>query len=363
MKSRMKEDIYKDFEDSKVLIVGGAGFVGSNLSKLLIKNVDHIKITIVDNLLSAEISNIPESSKIDFREGSVTDFRILAELNDEYDYIFHLATFHGNQSSIFDPIMDHDNNTLTTLKLYEVIKKFKRIKKVVYASAGCSVAKKTFDTAVATTEEDPIEINMDSPYSISKLIGEFYSNYYYKQYGIPIVRTRFQNVYGPGEILGAGNWRGTYATIWRNVTPIFIYKALKGMDIPLENEGIATRDFIYVEDICKGLLLSAIYGEKGDVYNLGTGKEISIAQLAETVKEITGSKSKINYLPKRNWDNSGKRFASIEKSKQKLGFVAEITWQEGISRTVEWTKDNLELIERCISKHMEHLDYYQKHKR
>ena len=177
-----KHEFYKDFENTKVLVVGGAGFVGSNLVRLLIANVEQIHVTVVDNLLSAEITNVPKTPKVDFREGSITDFRILAGLKDEYDYVFHLATYHGNQSSIFDPVKDHENNTLTTLKLFEILCKFKNIKKVVYSSAGCSVAKKTFDEAVATTEESPIEINMDSPYSISKLIGEFYSNYYYKQF-------------------------------------------------------------------------------------------------------------------------------------------------------------------------------------
>ncbi len=294
-----KHEFYKDFENTKVLVVGGAGFVGSNLVRLLIANVEQIHVTVVDNLLSAEITNVPKTPKVDFREGSITDFRILAGLKDEYDYVFHLATYHGNQSSIFDPVKDHENNTLTTLKLFEILCKFKNIKKVVYSSAGCSVAKKTFDEAVATTEESPIEINMDSPYSISKLIGEFYSNYYYKQWGLPVVRARFQNVYGPGEILGAGNWRGTYATIWRNVTPTFIYKAIKGIRIPLENEGIATRDFIFVEDICRGLMLCALRGDAGDVYNLGSGVETSIAQLAESVKRMTQSVSEIEYLPKR----------------------------------------------------------------
>lgn len=358
----MIDSFYSEFEGSKILIVGGAGFVGSNLARLLVSNVNDIKVTIVDNLLSSEINNIPNSTKIDFREGSITDFRILAGLKDEYSYVFHLATYHGNQSSIHDPVLDHENNTMTTLKLYEILSTFNALKKVVYSSAGCSVAKKTFDTAEATTEEAPVEINMDSPYSISKLIGEFYSNYYFKQHGLPVVRARFQNVYGPGEVLGAGNWRGTYATIWRNVTPTFVYKAIKGYDIPLENEGIATRDFIYVEDICRGLMLCALKGAAGDVYNLGSGREISIAGLAEEIKDVAGSNSNIIYLPKRAWDNSGKRFASTKKSKEQLGFEALISHREGIEKTIWWTKDNLDLIERCIEKHSDHLNYYKKQK-
>lgn len=353
---------YREFEGTKILIVGGAGFVGSNLARLLCENVKDVSIVIVDNLLSSEITNLPESDKVVFCEGSITDFRILANIKDEYDYVFHLATFHGNQSSIFDPIRDHENNTLTTLKLFEHLKELKKLKKVVYSSAGCSVAKKTFDTAEATTEDSPIDINMDSPYSISKIIGEFYSHYYYKQYGLPVVRARFQNVYGPGEVLGAGSWRGTYATIWRNVTPTFIYKAIKGDPIPLENEGIATRDFIFVEDICRGLMLCAINGKVGDVYNIGSGVETSIAHLADAIIKISGSNSEIEKKPKRNWDNSGKRFASTVKSREELGFEAEVGIADGLTRTVNWTKDNIDLIDRCIAKHLDHLKYNESHR-
>lgn len=348
-------DAYKDFENTRVLVVGGAGFVGSNLVRLLTSNVNNIEVTVVDNLLSSEITNLPDSEKVKFIEGSITDFRVLKAISDEYDFIFHLACFHGNQSSIFDPIMDHDNNTVTTLKLFDSIKDFKRLKRIVYSSAGCSVAKKTFGEAVATTEDSGIELNQDSPYSISKIIGEFYSVYYHKQHGLPVVRARFQNVYGPGEVLGAGRWRGTYATVWRNVTPTFVYKALNNENIPLENEGIATRDFVFVEDICRGLMLCAIKGESGDVYNIGSGVETSIAELANKIVSISGSKSKIEMLPKRPWDNSGKRFASTEKSKEKLGFVAEISIDEGLKRTVEWTKCNMDAINRCIQKHDGHM--------
>lgn len=354
----MTKDDYMLFEGKSILVVGGAGFVGSNLVRLLLNNVVDIKITIVDNLLSSEIVNVPKDNRIRFIEKSITDFRVLADLKDDIDYIFHLATYHGNQSSIFDPIADNSNNTLTTLKLFERLKDFCNLKKVVYSSAGCAVAKKTFDKAIATTEEDPIEIHQDSPYSISKIIGEFYAAYYHKQHGLPVVRARFQNVYGPWEILGSGNWRGTYATIWRNVVPTFIYRALADQDILLDNEGVATRDFIFVEDICRGLMLCALKGEAGDVYNIGSGVETTIAELADIIIELAQSRSLLKMMPKREWDTSGKRFASVLKSKEKLGFEAEITLREGLLRTVSWTKENRQLIDRCIEKHKLHLDYY-----
>ena len=250
---------------------GGAGFVGSNLVRHLLAE-GAARVHIVDNLLSAERVNVPADPRVAFSEASIADDALLAGLKDEYDYVFHLATYHGNQSSIHDPLADHANNTLTTLKLYERIKGFKRLKKVVYSAAGCALAEKTFGEAHATEESDIVSLhNNDSPYSMSKIFGEFYSVYYHKQHALPTVRARFQNVYGPGEILGAGRWRGTPATVWRNVTPTFIWKALQGEPLPLENEGVATRDFIYVEDVARGLAACALRGKPGEAYNIASG--------------------------------------------------------------------------------------------
>lgn len=342
----------------KVLVVGGAGFVGSNLVKLLLKTYENIQIVIVDNLLSAEIINIPVDNRVSFYIGSIADDVILRKINDDFDYMFQLATFHGNQSSIHDPLMDHANNTLTTLKLLDRIKEFKHLKKIVYSSAGCSVAEKTFDEPTATVEKEITSIKHDSPYSISKIIGEFYGVFYFNQHKVPFVRARFQNVYGPGEILGAGSWRGTPATVWRNVTPTFIYRAIKGLPIKMDNGGDASRDFIFVEDICKGLLACALKGDPGDVYNIASGRDTKILELAQKIVAITNSISKLEVMPKRPWDTSGKRFGSTQKSKEKLGFEALIGIDEGLKVTVDWTKENLEMIENTIKKHKSFMDSY-----
>ena len=343
-----------EFTNTKTLIVGGAGFVGSNLVKKLLESAPR-ELVIVDNLLSAERCNVPEHEAITLIEGSITDDRVLEQLTDDLDFVFHLATYHGNQSSMHDPLADHENNTLTTLKLYERIKNFSGLKRVVYSSAGCTVAEKTYDKAEATQEDAPVSLYLDSPYQISKIIGELYSNYYFQQHQLPVVKARFQNVYGPGEILGAGRWRGTPATVWRNVTPTFVYRGLQGMPLTVENEGIATRDFIFVDDIVRGLMLCATKGTAGEVYNLANGVETSILELATTVNELTGNPAPIEFLPPRPWDHSGKRFGSTEKSKKTLGFEPEIDVQEGLRRTIDWTRENLTLIGACIAKHRHHL--------
>ena len=341
-------------ENSTVLVTGGAGFVGSNLVlRLLSEGASHVRI--VDNLLSADRENVPVDGRVSFTLGSIADDKVLATIYDDYDFVFHLSTYHGNQSSIHDPLADHENNLLTTLKLCERIKRFTRLKKFVYAGAGCAVAEKTYDDPTPTTEDAPISLRMDSPYSISKLAGEFYVLYYNERHSLPTVRARFQNVYGPREILGAGEWRGTPATVWRNVTPTFVYKALNQETLPLEGGGETTRDFIYVDDLVEGLIRCAERGDAGEVYNLASGAEISIRELADRINQIAENPSPTQMLPRRTWDRSGRRFGSTEKARTQLGFEARVSHGEGLRRTVAWTRQHRELIDRCIATHAHRL--------
>jgi nucleoside-diphosphate-sugar epimerase len=339
-----------DLKKANVLVVGGAGFVGSNLVKLLLAEGAG-RVTIVDNLLSADAVNVPNDPRVNFISRSITDPEALRELPEDLDYAWHLACYHGNQSSIADPIADHDNNTLTSLLLFERLKDIRSLKKVVYAAAGCAVAEKTFDGASATSEDAPVSLFHDSPYSISKLIGEMYGNYYFTRHKLPFVKARFQNVYGPGEILGAGRWRGTPHTVWRNVTPTFIWKALHGEALPVENGGIASRDFIFVEDMARGLVACALRGEPGEIYNLASGVETTIRELAERVNKLTGNKTPAAMTPARDWDRSGQRFGDPAKAKAKLGFAASVAHEDGLARTIAWTRENKDTILRCMAQH------------
>jgi UDP-glucose 4-epimerase len=338
------------FSGATILVVGGAGFVGSNLVRLL-RVQKPARIVIVDNLLSADISNVPEGEDIDFRLGSIADDAVLETLPNNLEFVFHLACYHGNQSSIADPLADHANNTLTTLKLFERLKGMSSLHKVVYAAAGCAVAVKTFDGARATKEDAPVSLFHDSPYSISKLVGEMYGNYYFSRHKLPFVKARFQNVYGPGEILGAGRWRGTVHTVWRNVTPTFIWKALHGEALPVENGGIASRDFIFVEDMACGLMACALKGEPGEIYNLASGVETTICELAEKINVLTGNRTPIALAPPRDWDRSGQRFGDPAKAAQRLDFTAHVKHSEGLATTIAWTRENKDRILNCMKQH------------
>tara|TARA_R110002072_G_scaffold1029_11_gene8568 strand:+ start:2951 stop:4021 length:1071 start_codon:yes stop_codon:yes gene_type:complete len=339
------------FNGKKLMIAGGAGFVGSNLARQLLKT-DLKELIIVDNLLSSDPVNVPDDPRVTFIPRSVTEEEVLEQIPEDLDYAWALYCLHGNQSSIAEPMLDHDNNTLPSLKLFNRLKDIKNLKRVVYAAAGCAVAEKTFGEAAATKEDAPVSLYHDSPYSISKIIGEFYGNYFWKQYDLPFVKARFQNVYGPGEILGAGRWRGTHHSVWRNVTPTFIFRSLNQEALPLDNGGDASRDFIFVEDMARGLMACALKGEPGETYNLASGVETTILDLASKINALTENPTPYDLKPKRDWDTSGKRFGDPSKSREKLGFEAQVSIDEGLKRTVEWTKENMPTIQRCMAQHV-----------
>jgi UDP-glucose 4-epimerase len=336
---------------SRLLVVGGAGFVGSNLVRLLLGDGAE-RVLVVDNLLSSERENLPDDPRVELLEDSIAADGVLASLEDEFDVVYHLATYHGNQSSIANPLEDHENNLLPTLKLYERLKDFRRLRKVVYSASGCTLAPhEVYEGAEPVSEDGPVPLDLDSPYQISKVVGEFYSVYYERQHALPTVRARFQNVYGPGEVLGAGRWRGTPATVWRNVTPTFVYRALKGLALQLDNGGVASRDFVYVEDVARGLVACAERGTPGDVYNLASGVETTIRRLAELIIELSESSSQLEIAPRRPWDHSILRFGSPQKARQELGFDAQTPLEDGLRHTIAWTRERLDWIDECVAKH------------
>jgi nucleoside-diphosphate-sugar epimerase len=143
-------------------------------------------------------------------------------------------------------------------------------------------------------------------------------------------------VYGPGEILGAGQWRGTPHTVWRNVTPTFIWKALNREALPVENGGIATRDFIFVEDIARANLLAMKSEVSDEVFNVASGVETSLSGLAEALLHVMGSDLKPEFGPARKVNPVPRRLADTAKAARLLGFCSQISLEEGLRRLVDW---------------------------
>ena len=296
----------------RTLIIGGNGFVGSNLTNKILETTNS-QIWIMDNLLSSDKPENPENDRVTFLQADAGLLRNFDDVPDDIDSVFLLHCLHGNQSSLHDPLLDLDNSLRPTIATLEWIRQRGFTPKIVYAGAGCAVAEKTWDSPEAVVETDTVHLFHDSPYSISKLAGEMHSVMYAEQFNLDIVRARFQNVYGPGEYLGAGVWRGTAATIWRNVVPTFIWKAIHNQDLVVTGDK-ASRDFIFVADLAEGLLAIAERGLKGEAYNLASGIETNIVDLAHLIVDLTDSDSRIQVNATRNWDNSGRRFGSTSKS-------------------------------------------------
>jgi UDP-glucose 4-epimerase len=336
------------------VVIGGAGFVGSWVVDEILKDPS-TRVTIVDNLISSERWNVSLDPRVTFIEGSAADVNVLKSVKGKVDYVYQLACFHGNQSSIARPLDDFENGLKTTLVTLEWVKNFNPQARVIYSGAGCAVAEKTWDEPIAIEEREFTSLLHDSPYSISKITGEMYCLYYAKQQNLDVVRVRFQNVYGPREILGAGQWRGTQNTVWRNVIPTFIWKALNNSDLEVYGNHEASRDFIYIKDAAQGVLRAALSGIKNEVYNLASGRETNIFSLAQQIVRLSNSTSLIIVKDRREWDNSGRRFANLDKSLKTLEFEADTEIENGLQQTIFWFNKNYDKIVVTMQKHNSHL--------
>lgn len=321
-----------EYKGKRILITGGAGCVGSNLTKALIKT-EAAKIIILDDLSAAEKWNIPTAPNVVFIQGSILDEEALKRaFSERLDFVFHLAAHFANQNSVDNPETDLIVNGLGTQKVLQYAH-LTRVGKFVFASSGCSVYG---SQAPLPLQEDFVSLHLDTPYQITKLLGELYCNFFYNHYGLPIAIARYFNVYGPGEIPGA----------YRNVIPNFIYWALHKQKLPITGTGDETRDFTFVEDIVAGTLRLGVVNEAvGDAFNLASETETKIIDIANTVNEITGNFSGVEFLARRDWDKIIRRRASIEKASKVLGYKPRTKMKEGIRRVYNWITENVERIE------------------
>jgi len=323
-----------EYKGKSILITGGAGCIGSNLTKALIK-AEAAKIIVLDDLSAAERWNIPVDPSVAFIEGNILDEEVLKRaFSERLDLVFHLAAHFANQNSVDNPETDLEVNGLGTLKVLQYSHLIK-VSKFVFASSGCSVYG---SQAPLPLKEDFVSLHLDTPYQITKLLGELYCNFFYNHYGLPVAIARYFNVYGPGEIPGA----------YRNVIPNFIYWALHKVPLPITGTGEETRDFTFVDDIIDGTLRLGIVAEAvGDAFNLASETETKVIDIANMVNEITGNPSGVKFVARRDWDNITRRRASIEKARKVLGYEPKMKMEDGINKVYDWIVKNRDKIEAC----------------
>lgn len=325
------DNYINQYKGKTVLVTGGAGCVGSNLVKALI-NADVEHIIILDDLSSAYVWNIPKSSRVTFIEGSILDDEMLKRAFKTFpEYVFHLAAHFANQNSVDKPEKDLMVNGLGILKVLEYAH-IAKVNRFVYSSSGCGVygleSKQPF-------EEHDISISLHTPYQVTKLLGELYTNYFHNLYDLPIVNARFFNVFGPGEVPGR----------YRNVIPNFMYWAMNGQALPITGDGTETRDWTYVEDIVNGLLAMGIEEKAvGQAINLGSGTEHRVIDMAKLVNEITGNKAGVKFTQRRDWDVKTHLLSSIDKAKNILSYNTQMKFEDGVKNVNRWFIDNWENI-------------------
>lgn len=332
-KKSVKE--YKnDYEDATVLVTGGAGCIGGNLCRALSKLNAH-KVIILDNLSSAYEWNIAQADNISFVKGDILNDEDLKRVfKEKPEYVFHLAAHFANQNSVDSPETDLMVNGMGILKTLGYAQLLGgTLKRFVFSSSGCGVY--GLDSKMPFEEHD-ISVSLHTPYQLTKLLGELYTNYFYNLYRLPIVNARFFNVFGPGEVPGE----------YRNVIPNFIYWAMNGQSLPITGDGSETRDWTYVDDIVNGLLAMGIKKDAiGEAINLGSATETHVIDMANMVNDLAGNDADIAYTERRNWDVKNRLLSSIDKAKKILDYKPQTSFEGGLKNVHEWFGNNWENIQ------------------
>lgn len=314
-----------------VLVTGGAGHIGSNLTRALAEA--GARVIVLDDLSSAERWNVPSLPGVMLVEGDVLDeVKLKRVFFERPKIVYHLAAFFANQNSVDHPEKDLMVNGMGTLRLLEY-STLTGVERFVYASSGCSIYG---SHAPMPLREEFMSMHLSSPYQITKMLGELYCNFFNNHYGLKVVKPRFFNSYGPGEVPGQ----------YRNVIPNFVYWAMKGQSLPITGTGEETRDFTYVGDIVDGLLRAGV-NEKaiGQEFNLASGVETRIIDLANMINQATNNKAGIRMVPRRKWDTKSRLLGSIDRAREMIGYNPTTQFEEGLRNTIRWFNENWERIE------------------
>ncbi|MCR4346535.1 MAG: SDR family oxidoreductase [Sulfuricaulis sp.] len=299
----------------KVLVTGGAGFIGSHLVEKLLAAGDRIRV--VDDLSTGRRDNLVRHEALEFIEGDIRDAGLIDRCAKQMDAVVHLAAVASVQASMDDPVRTHQVNFDGTLNLLEA-SRLQGVKRFIYA---CSAAVYG-DTETIPVPEEAIPKPL-SPYAIDKLSGEHYLLHYYRAYGLAATSFRFFNIYGP---------RQDPSSPYSGVISIFVERLMRNQPITVFGDGVQTRDFVYVADLAD-LLVRSAHGMEGNggVFNVGTGKRHSLLQLLTNLEKISGKKIERHHKPTRPGDIQHS-CADVTRLKKTFGSAPATLFEEGLKK-------------------------------
>lgn len=320
-----------------ILVTGGAGFIGSNITERLLSC--GYRVVVLDDLSTGRMGNIEESLRNNnfiFYKGSILNSKLLQTIIKKYNIslISHQAAIPSVEKSIREPVKTIKANIVGTINLFNIAAGC-GCKRIVFASSSS-----VYGDTPQLPKEETMSLHPKSPYAVSKVAKEIFARVFSDLYGIEIVGLRYFNVYGR---------RQDPASEYAAVVPKFIKMALRNQAIPIEGDGLQTRDFTYIDDVIQANL-KALTQENilSTIFNIGYGERISILDLAKMILEITRSSSEINYNPPRHGDVRDS-LADIESAKKYLGYIPEFNIKKGLNETIDWfIRRNFKAVKKII---------------
>jgi nucleoside-diphosphate-sugar epimerase len=306
----------------KVLVTGGAGFIGSHIVDTLIEK--GCKVTVLDNLSTGKLSNLEHvREKITFIKGDIEDLDVLRQATKNCDVVFHEAALVSVPQSVQEPIKSAMINDIGTLNMFEAARE-NHVKRVVFA---CSSAVYGDDPEVPKHEQ--MRPKPMSPYAVQKLTGEYYAQIYFDLYGVEAVSLRYFNVYGP---------RQDPSSPYSGVISIFMSRANQEKAPVIYGDGKQTRDFVFVKDVVwANLLAASAEGIGKEVFNVGIGSSTSINELWKTICDMAELNISPQYGPERPGDIL-ESVSNIDRIQKRLGFNPQYSFEKGLKITFDWYK-------------------------
>lgn len=305
----------------KALVTGGSGFIGSNVSKMLLSK--GVEVIVFDNLSSGNYDNIC-TLPIEFIKGDILDKDAIKDACREVDVVFHLAASVGRQRSIDYPQLDSEVNLIGTINVLEGMRA-NGVKKIVYSSSAA-----IFGELQSSEIDENHPQNADSPYGVSKLAAEKMILSYAGIYDITAVCLRYFNIYGVNQRYD----------LYGNVIPIFAHRLFAGEPLIVYGDGTQTRDFVNVYDVARANVMAGLDYNKTDVFNLGSGESITINRLAEMMQMISHINVGVKYLPERKADVKHCK-ANTNKVADRMQYRTIVPLEKGLSEYIEWYKNKM----------------------